>query len=186
MYTITDLKKGTVINLNGSPYKVLQYDHSSMGRGGAVVRTKLRNLADGSVLSKTFRGNDKIEPADISPVTVQFLYADQEQAHFMRSDTYEQVGLPLDNIGTDVEFIKEGMEITLLYHGEVPVSHELPIKIELEVVEADPGVKGNSASNVTKQCRVETGAKVQVPLFIEAGDHIRIDTRTGQYIERVS
>lgn len=186
MYSITDLKKGTVINLDGSPYKVLQYDHSSMGRGGAVVRTKLRNLADNSVLSKTFRGNDKIEPADIAPVTAQFLYSDGEQAHFMRSDNYEQVGLPIESIDEDLQFIKEGMEISLLYHDQSPITHELPIKVELEVEEADPGIRGDSASNVSKQCRLETGAQVQVPLFIEAGDKVRIDTRSGEYIERVS
>ena len=186
MYSITDLKKGIIINLNGSPYKVLEYDHSSMGRGGAVVRTKLRSLVDGSVLSKTFRGNEKIEPANIEPVKAQFLYSDGDQAHFMRADNYEQVGVPIEKMGEDLQFIKEGMEISLLYHDQSPIAHELPIKVDLEVEQADPGIKGDSASNVTKKCRLETGAQAQVPLFIEAGDIVRIDTRSGDYIERVS
>lgn len=185
MLSITDLKKGTVIQLEGKPYRVVEYDHASMGRGGAVVRTKLRNLVDGSVAGKTFRGNDKIEPARIDSIGAQFLYSDDEQAHFMRTDTYEQISLPLEVINDDIEYMKEGMEITLLYHGDKPVTYELPIKLSLKVTEADPGVKGDSASNVMKGCRVETGKHVQVPLFIEAGDTIRVDTRTGTYVDRV-
>ena len=185
MYSITDIKKGTVINLDGTPHRVVEYNHSSMGRGGAVARTKLRNLVDGSVTSKTFRGSDKIEPADIKPVEAQFLYSDGEQAYFMRLDTFEQVGLNQRLLASELPFIPEGTEVKLLYHGQTPLTCELPLKVELAVVEADPGVKGDSASNVMKQCRVETGATIQVPLFIEAGDHIRVDTRSGEYVERV-
>lgn len=184
MLSITDLKKGTVIQIEGIPYRVVKYDHSSMGRGGAVVRTKLRNLHDGSMLSKTFRGGDKIKPADIEPIDVQFLYSDDEHVHFMRLDTYEQISISRDVLSDQVGFLKEGMEIRLLYANGRPINVELPTKIELEVISAEPGVKGNTATNVMKQCQVETGLNVSVPIFIKPGDRIKVDTRTGEYVEK--
>lgn len=184
MLSITDLKKGAVIQIGGTPYRVIKYDHSSMGRGGAVVRTKLRNLHDGTVLSKTFRGNDKIESAQIIPVTVQYLYQDNEQAHFMRTDSYEQISMPKELFADQIGYLKENQEVTMLYIDQRPISLELPVKADLKVVSAEPGVKGNSVSNVMKKCQTETGMTVRVPLFIEAGDTIRVDTRTGEYVER--
>lgn len=184
MYSITDLKKGTLIELDGSPYRVVSYDHSSMGRGGAVVRTKLKNVRDGSVVSKTFKGSDKIASVDLRPVAAQYLYADQDLVHFMRSDTYEQLGLSRDLLEEQLAFLTEGREVTLLYVNDEPLSIDLPVKAELAIVEADPGIKGDSASNVMKKARTETGLSLQVPLFIEVGDRIRVDTRSGEYIER--
>lgn len=185
MRSINDIKKGAIIQLDGAPYRVAEYDHSSHGRGSAVIRTKLRNLEDGSVTSKTFRGSDKVESAHITPVTAQFLYSDTEQAYFMRTDTYEQVGVDRGIFGNDLGLIPEGLAISLLYHGERPITYELPTKVDLHVTEAEPGVRGNSAGNVTKSCTVETGKQLHVPLFVEAGDTIRVDTRSGDYLERL-
>ncbi|MEX0749083.1 MAG: elongation factor P [Candidatus Saccharimonadales bacterium] len=185
MYSITDLKKGTLIELDGSVYRVLSYDHASMGRGGAVVRTKLKNLRDGSTLSKTFKGNEKIASAHLEPVAAQYLYSDGALAHFMRLDTYEQTGLDRENVVEELVYLQEGQEVKLLYINDELAGVELPIKVEVVVESADPNVKGDSAGSVMKGCRIETGADIQVPLFIAAGDTIRIDTRTGTYIERV-
>lgn len=185
MLHITDIKKGAIIQIGETPYRVVKYDHSSPGRGGAVVRTKLRNLYNGAMLDRTFRSGDKIESADIDPVDTQFLYSDGEHAYFMRLDTYEQVGISRDTLGDQIGFLKEGMDVQVLFINGYPVNVELPTKIELEVVSAEPAVKGNSATNVMKQCQVETGINVSVPIFIERGDRIKIDTRTGEYVERV-
>lgn len=182
---ITDLKKGTIIQIGGTPYRIVKYDHSSPARGGAVVRTKLRNMQDGSMLDKTFRKGDKIESADIEPVDAQFLYSDGEQAYFMRLDTYDQIGISRGVLGNQIGFLKEGMEIKVLFHQDRPINVEFPTKIEFEVVSADPAVKGNSATNVMKQCQVETGMNISVPIFIESGDRIKVDARTGEYVERV-
>jgi elongation factor P len=181
---ITDLKKGSIIQVNGTPHRVVKYNHSSPARGSAVVRTKLRDMRNGSMLDKTFRKGDKIESADIDPVEAQFLYTDGEQAYFMRLDTYDQMGIARAVLGEQIGFLKEGMEIKVLLHQGKPLNVELPTKIELEVISADPSVKGNSATNVTKQCRVETGMEVSVPMFIESGDRIKVDTRSNEYVER--
>jgi elongation factor P len=181
---ITDLKKGSIIQVNGIPHRVVKYNHSSPARGSAVVRTKLRDMRNGSMLDKTFRKGDKIESADIDPVEAQFLYTDEEQAYFMRLDTYDQLGIARAVLGEQIGFLKEGMEIKVLLHQGKPLNVELPTKIELEVISADPSVKGNSATNVTKQCRVETGMEVSVPMFIESGDRIKVDTRSNEYVER--
>lgn len=185
MLRISDLKKGTIIQIEDVPYRVVKSDHSSMARGSAVVRTKLRSLYDGSILSKTFRSSDKIETSRIDPVEVQFLYSDTDQAYFMRLDTYDQLGIPRDMLSEHLGLMKEGMEVKLLYANDRPVNVELPAKVDLEVTWAEPGVKGDTATNVMKQCRVETGAEVSVPVFIKAGDRIKVDIRTGEYAERM-
>lgn len=185
MYSITDLKKGTLITLDGTSYKVIDYAQKQVGRGGSIVNVKIKNLADGAVLKKTFRGQDKIEPASSSSAAAQYLYADDDSVHFMLTDNYEQVGLPRSVVGEDINYLKEGMETKLIYINSRPLAVELPTKIELEVVEADPGIKGDSAGNVLKNCQVETGLKVQVPLFVKVGDKIRINTNTGVYVDRV-
>lgn len=185
MYGITDLRKGTLIELDGEVYRVLSYAHAAQGRGGGVVRTKLKNLKSGATVSKTFKGSERIASAHLAPVEAQYLYQDNDQVQFMRLDTYEQVGLPLSEVAEELAFLKENQEVKLLYINDELAGVELPIKVDLKVASADPNVKGDSAGSVMKGCRLETGVEVQVPLFIEAGDMIRIDTRNGSYVERV-
>lgn len=184
MYGITDLRKGVLIELDDQVYKVISYDHASKARGAGVVKTKLKNILNGSTVARTFQGNDQIAPADVSAVESQFLYADSEQLHFMRMDDYEQISLPLEELEDSLGYLTEGQELDLLYIDGKPRSIELPIKVELTVASADPNVKGNSAGNIMKNCRSESGLDVQVPLFIEAGDRIIVDTRDGSYVER--
>lgn len=185
MYSITDLKKGTLIELDGEPYRVVEYAQKQLGRGGSIVNVKIKNLRTSALLSKTFRGQDKITPAESSIVSSQYLYSDASELHFMRSDNYDQVAIPRSVLDDEERYLKEGMDVKLLYINDKPLSVDLPIKVEYEVISADPGIKGDSAGSVTKSCETETGHKVQVPLFINAGDNIRVDTRTGEYIERV-
>ena len=186
MYGITDLRKGTLIELDGSIYRVVDYSHSSVARGGGVVRTKLKNVEDGSTLSKTFKGSDKITPAELTKIDAEYLYSDQESVYFLRLDNYEQISMPRDMAEHELGFMKEGFEVSLLYSDERLIGIELPIKVDLEVVSAEPGIKGDSASNITKNCQVETGRTVSVPLFVEKEDVIRVDTRDGSYVERLS
>lgn len=184
MYGITDLRKGVLIELDGGVYKVISYEHSAKGRGAGIVKTKLKNIMDDTTVARTFQGSDQITPAEVTDVSAQFLYADGDQAHFMRLDDYEQVSLPREEISNKLDYLIEGSEVDLLYIDEVPRGIELPIKIEMEVTSADPNVKGNSANNVMKNCRTESGLNVQVPMFIESGDRIVVDTRDGSYVER--
>lgn len=184
MYSITDLKKDTLIQLDGMPYRVVSYAQKQMGRGGSIVNTKLKNLLDGKVLDKTFKGNDKIEPADVSHKNVQFLYQDPERAYFMDTASYEQFDVPLSLLGDSMKFLKEGQDVTAQLFNGRPINIQLPVKLPLKVTAADPGIKGDTVSNVMKSCTVETGANVQVPLFINAGDTIIVDTRDGSYVER--
>jgi elongation factor P len=184
VYSITDLKKDTLIVLDGIPFKVVNYNQKQMGRGGSIVNTKLKNLLDGRVLDKTFKGSEKVEPADVSNQNAQFLYRDGERSYFMDNKTYDQFDVPTELIGDSAKFLKEGQEVQAqLFNGRV-INVSLPIKVELKIDQADPAVKGDTVSNVLKSCIVETGANVQVPLFINAGDTIVVDTRDGSYVER--
>lgn len=183
MLSITDLKKGTLIILDGQPFKVVDYAQKQMGRGGSIVNTRVKNLIDGSVRTKTFQGSDKIEAAEVSNIKVQFLYADS-QLHFMDSSTYDQFGLNPDVVGEATQLLKEGQEcMAQLFEGNV-INIDLPTKIELKVVEAPDVVKGDTQSTVQKYVTLETGAQIQAPIFIKAGDTIVIDTRNSTYVER--
>lgn len=184
MYGVTDLRKGTVIRIDGTPYRVVDYAQKQMGRGGSIVNTKLKNLLDGSVVDKTFKGQDKIEPADLSNAKVQFLYAEGDTLHFMDEATYDQFELPRNQLGDVAGLMKEGSTVTAeSFDGRV-INIELPIKVPLEVTEAPDVVKGDTQSTVMKEVVVETGAKVQTPIFIKKGDTIIVDTRDGSYVER--
>ncbi len=184
MYGITDLKNNTKIELDGDPYVVTDSQHSKMGRGGAVLRTKLRNLRTGATLAKTFQGNDKIKPASLSVRTGQYLFADGGAYTFMDTATYEQFALAVSVVGDQVKFLKEGLEVELLdFKGNV-IAIEMPIKIDYAVSETNPGLKGDTVSGGSKPAVIESGATVTVPLFIKVGDRIRVDTRTGSYVER--
>lgn len=185
MLDISQIKLGRVIQVDKGPYLVIKADHHKMGRGGAVLKTKLKNLISGAVLDKTFQGNEKCEEASTEKKKAGYLYKDEDNAYFMDNDSYEQFSLSLESLGEKERYLKEGIDVLILYFEDNPVSVELPVKMEFEVTQAPPGVKGNSASNTTKQVELETGMTINAPMFVETGDIVRVNTETGEYVERV-
>ncbi len=182
---INDLKKlGTVIKFEDAPYQVIFSQHSRTGRGRAFVRTKLKNLITRRVLEKTFNASDKIEEADISQSKVNFLYQKGDEFYFMDATSYEQFFLNQKTLSDKIDFLKEGMEVEALVFNKVPVNIRLPKKVTLEVIEAPPGIKGDSATTPSKIVTLENGAKLTVPIFIKKGDKIIVNTETGEYVSR--
>ena len=184
MYQPTDLKKGTVCQIDGKPYRVIEYGQKVMGRGGSIVNVKLKNLIDGSVIPKTFKGQDKIERAEVSNKTVQYLYNDGADFHFMDPETFEQFQLPDDIVDTAAGYLKEGDNLTLQFFGDRVINVELAKNVYLEVTYAEDVVKGDTTSSVLKDATLETGITVKVPAFIKVGDVISVDTATNEYRER--
>jgi elongation factor P len=184
MYQPTDLKKGVVCQIDGKPYRVLDYNQKVMGRGGSIVNVKLKNLIDGSVIPKTFKGQDKIEPADVSNKTVQYLYSDSENFFFMDPETFEQFELPGDIVDEAKGYLKEGDSLNLQFFDDKVINVELPKNLFLEVTYAETIVKGDTTSNVLKDATLETGITIKVPAFIKTGDIVSVDTSTGEYRER--
>jgi len=184
MLNLSTVKTGKTISLNNEPYLVIFHQHSKMGRAGAVLRTKLKNLKTGTVKEKTFQGADKIEEAEITKSKAQFLYRDGENYFFMDNASYEQFSLPESVLGNSVNYLLEGTEATILNYNSQPINIELPVKMEFRVVESPPAIRGNTADGGSKQVTLETGIKVNTPLFIKQGDVIRINTDTGEYVER--
>jgi len=181
----TDLKKGQICQIDGVPYRVIEYGQKVMGRGGSIVNVKIKSLIDGKVLDKTFKGNDSIEAADVAAKNVQFLYSDGSMFHFMDDKTYEQFELPAADLSDQAGYIKEGDQVTAqLFEGNV-IAIELPKNVPLKVVYAEEVVKGDTTSSVQKDAELETGITVKVPSFIKQGDLISVDTTTGAYRERV-
>lgn len=184
MYQPTDLKKGTVIQLDGKPYRVTDYAQKVMGRGGSIVNVKLKNLVDGSVIPKTFKGQDKIEPAEVRNKTVQYLYNDGDTYYFMDPENFEQFELSADIVDSAAPYLKAEDMLGLQFFGEKVINVELPKNIYLEVTYTEDVVKGDTTSSVLKDATVETGLTVKVPAFIKTGDIISVDTETGEYRER--
>lgn len=184
MYQPTDLKKGTVCQLDGQPFRVIEYGQKVMGRGGSIVNVKLKNLITGAVIPKTFKGQDKIEPAEVSNKTVQYLYNDGDTFFFMDPESFEQFELSAEMMDEASGYLKEGEELTLQFFGERVINVELPKNIFLEVTYAEDVVKGDTTSSVLKDATLETGVTVKVPAFIKVGDIISVDTATGEYRER--
>ena len=184
MYQPTDLKKGTVCQIDGKPYRVIEYGQKVMGRGGSIVNVKLKNLIDGSVIPKTFKGQDKIERAEVSNKTVQYLYNDGTDFHFMDPETFEQFQLGADIVDTAAGYLKEGDNLTLQFFGDRVINVELAKNVYLEVTYAEDVVKGDTTSSVLKDATLETGITVKVPAFIKVGDIISVDTSTNEYRER--
>lgn len=184
MYQPTDLKKGTVCQIDGKPYRVIEYGQKVMGRGGSIVNVKLKNLIDGSVIPKTFKGQDKIETAEVNNKTVQYLYNDGTDFHFMDPETFEQFQLPADIVDTAAGYLKEGDNLTLQFFGDRVINVELAKNVYLEVTYAEDVVKGDTTSSVLKDATLETGITVKVPAFIKVGDIISVDTSTNEYRER--
>jgi len=184
MISTSDFKNGMTIVYDGTLYKIVYFQHVKPGKGGAFVRTKLKDLDSGSTIEKTFRAGEKMEQAILETKKMQYLYKD-DHYNFMDSKTYEQVQLSGSLLSSEKDFLMENMEITLVYHDGRPISVELPITIEAEVTETEPGIKGDTVGTSFKPAIIETGAKILVPLFINTGDRIKIDTRTGEYMTRV-
>jgi elongation factor P len=184
MLSLTEIKVGSVITINGEPYVVVKSEHHKVARGGATLKTKLKNLITGNMMERTYQGNDRAEEADVQKRKANYLYKDETFAHFMDTETYEQYSLPVENLGGKERFMKDGIDVIVLHFEGKPMTVELPIKVELKVTSAPPGVRGNSAGNVTKTAELETGAVISVPMFVETGDVIRINTDTEQYVER--
>jgi elongation factor P len=184
MYGPTDLKKGTVIQLDGKPFRVVEYSQKVMGRGGSIVNVKLKNLADGSLIPKTFKGQEKIEPAEVINKTVQYLYTDGTDFHFMDPSSFEQFQLGPDIVDVASSYLKEGDELSLQFFGDRVINVELPKNLFLEVTYAEDVVKGDTTSSVLKDATLETGLTIKVPAFIKVGDVVSVDTSTGEYRER--
>lgn len=181
----SDFRNGLKIVLDGEPFVIREFQHVKPGKGGAFVRTKVKNLRTGQVLDRRFRAGERVELADVEEKTMQYLYQDGDQYVFMDQQTYDQVHLDRSVLGDAVNFLKENIEVQVLFWNGRPINAELPAFIEAVVTRTDPGVKGDTASGATKPATLETGAVVQVPLFIKEGETIRVDTRTGTYVERV-
>lgn len=184
MYQPTDLKKGTVIQIDGKPYKVVEYGQKVMGRGGSIVNVKLKNLMDGSLIPKTFKGQDKIEPAEVNNKTVQYLYRDDAMFYFMDPETFEQFELPGDVVDEASQYLKEGDNLSLQFFGERVINVELPKNLFLQVTYTEDVVKGDTSGAVQKDATLETGLSIRVPAFIKTGDVVSVDTQTGEYRER--
>ncbi len=184
MISTSDFRNGITIIYEGSLYKIIYFQHVKPGKGGAFVRTKLKNLSSGSTIEKTFRAGEKMEQAILETKKMQFLYRDQHY-NFMDMQNYEQIQLSEDQVSGEKNYFLENMELSVVFHNGKPISIELPIFIEAKVVETEPGIKGDTVGTSFKPAKIETGGMVQVPLFINSGDMIKVDTRTGEYMTRV-
>ena len=183
MVSAGDFRNGLTIEFEGNVYQVIEFQHVKPGKGAAFVRTKLKNIKNGGVVEKTFRPTEKCPQAHIERQEMQYLYAD-DMYHFMNTETYDQIALSADQVGDSLKFVKENEMVKLCSHEGNVFAIEPPISVELEVTETEPGIKGNTATGATKPAIVETGAKIMVPLFVNQGDKIKIDTRTGEYTSR--
>lgn len=184
MYQPTDLKKGTIVQIDDKPYRVIEYAQKVMGRGGSIVNVRLKNLIDGSVIPKTFKGQERIESAEVRNQNVQYLYSDGQAFFFMDPESFEQYELSDDVVDTAAGYLKEGDTLTLQFFGDKVINVELPKNIYLEVTYTEAVVKGDTTSSVLKDATLETGIVVKVPAFIKVGDIISVDTITGDYRER--
>ncbi len=177
-------KNGMAVEIDGRLFFIVEFQHVKPGKGGAFVRTKLKNVKTGAVLDKTFRAGEKFEQAHLEHKKMQYLYKDDAGYHFMDNTTYEQLTLMPEQLGDVMKYVKENTSVDVLTHEDVPLGVEAPFFVELEVAETDPGLKGDTATGGTKPATMETGAVVQVPLFVNVGDTLKIDTRTDTYITR--
>ncbi len=183
--SITNLKKGTLFQLEGVPYRVVEYNQKVMGRGGSIVNVRIKSVLDGKVLEKTFKGNEQLESADVTNLAVQYLYNDGNTFYFMNQDTFEQFEVSADMVGDGAGYIKEGDDVSLQFFNGLPINVELPKNVPLLVTYTENAVKGDTSSSITKEATLETGITVRVPAFIKQGDLISVDTSNGAYRERV-
>jgi elongation factor P len=182
---IGEIRKGAKIIIDGAPYVVMEYNFVKPGKGQALYKCRVRNMINGSQWDKTWRSGEKFEKADLEEHRMQYLYTDGEEYHFMNNASFEQVALNKEAVGDAVNYLYENLELDMLFFDGQPIGITLPNFVELEIVKSDPGIKGDTASNATKPATLSSGYTVQVPLFVNQNEWVRIDTRTGQYTERV-
>ncbi len=185
MISTGDLKKGVIIEMDNEHYSIVDYQHQKIGRGSAQVRMKRRNIRSGAISDTTVQAGTKFPRVRLEQRQMQFLYIEDQNYFFMDQENYEQIGLSAAQLGDTVSYLKDGMTITVSFYEQEPVDVEPPINVELQIVETDPGFRGDTASGGTKPAKTETGLVVQVPLFVNQGETIRVDTRTGTDLERV-
>lgn len=185
MISAGDFRNGITLEMDNNIYQVIEFQHVKPGKGAAFVRTKLKNIINGGVVEKSFRPTEKFPTARIDRIEMQYLYSDGDLYHFMNTETYDQIALNHDTIGDSLKFVKENEMVKICSHNGNVFAIEPPLFVELEVTETEPGFKGDTATGATKPATVETGAVVYVPLFVETGDVLKIDTRTGEYLSRV-
>ena len=184
MISSNDFRNGVTVEIDGHAWQVVDFQHVKPGKGAAFVRAKMKNLQTGSTVERTFNAGEKVPKAHVEKKTMEFLYESDGEYNVMDTENYEQIALTKEQLGNAVNFLKENMQISVLaFHGTI-FSVELPMSVDLEVIETDPGIKGDTATGGSKLAKVETGYTVKVPLFINVGDKLRIDTRSGDYIER--
>ncbi|MBI4097607.1 MAG: elongation factor P [Candidatus Levybacteria bacterium] len=186
MIGVTELRAGTIFEENGNLFAVLSYEHIKMGRGSANIKVKVKNLRNGSTTEKSFINGAKVNNVSVFKKDVQYLYKDLELAYFMDPKSFEQISVPLSLVGEDVAYLKEGENYNISFLDSEPLTLNLPPKMDFAVSETGPGLKGNSATNIYKDAILDNGARTRVPLFIKAGDKVRIDTRTGDYSQKVN
>ena len=184
MYSTTDFRKGLKIEIDGTPFEIIEFQHFKPGKGGAMVRTKLRNILNGRVLDNTFRSGEKVERPNLESRDMQFLYHEGEQLVFMDMTTYDQMHMDAEATDGKANYLKDGQECRVLLYNEKPLDIEIPASLVLEVTETEPGAKGDTVSNVTKPATIETGVVIQVPIFVNIGDRVKVDTRTNGYLGR--
>ena len=185
MYTTSDFRNGLKIEFDGGPFIIVYFQHVKPGKGGAFVRTKLKNLKSGAVIEHTFRSGDKVEKPDLEEREMQFMYKMEGQFHFMDTRTYEQIYLDEGHVEGAGDYLIENLHVKILFYKGEPIGIDIPFFIDLKIVETEPGVRGDTVSGSTKPAKLESGAIVSVPLFLNEGDVIKVDTRTGSYIERM-
>jgi elongation factor P len=185
MITTNQFRNGSHIDVDGTIFKILEFQHVKPGKGGAFVRTKLRRASDGAVIDRTFRAGEKFRPVRTEVRRMQFLYSDGNDTHFMDSESYEQLMIPVSTLAEPLRWMRESDEVEVLYIDDEPADVQLPSAIDLAVTETEPGLRGDTASGGgTKPATLETGTRLQVPLFIDVGDRVRVDTRSGEYVSR--
>ena len=185
MISAGDFRNGVTLEIEGNVYQIMEFQHVKPGKGAAFVRTKLKNIINGGVVEKTFRPTEKFPAARIDRVDMQYLYSDGDLFHFMNVETYDQIALNQDDVGDALKFVKENEMVKICSHNGNVFAVEAPLFVELEITDTEPGFKGDTATGATKPATVETGAVVYVPLFVETGNKIKIDTRSGEYLSRV-
>ena len=184
MYSTTDFRKGLKIEIDGTPFEIIEFQHFKPGKGGAMVRTKLRNILNGRVLDNTFRSGEKVERPNLESRDMQFLYHEGEPIEIEDAGSYEQVHMDAEATDGKANYLKDGQECRVLLYNEKPLDIEIPASLVLEVTETEPGAKGDTVSNVTKPATLETGVVIQVPIFVNIGDRVKVDTRTNGYLGR--
>ena len=184
MYSTTDFRKGLKIEIDGTPFEIIEFQHFKPGKGGAMVRTKLRNILNGRVVDNTFRSGEKVDRPNLESRDMQFLYHEGENLVFMDMTTYEQIHMSEEITDGKSAFLKDGQECRVLLYNDRPLDIEIPASLVLEVIDTEPGAKGDTVSNVTKPATLETGVVIQVPIFENTGDRVKVDTRTKDYIGR--